>query len=248
MVIVANEIRVLKKIQRCYSTGGAAVRTSTLERNSQTVLFHAVTSFTHVLAAEMARFKSVLFFLTVAACVCSVYNSRVFSENYVYLPRCKYDEQILKSDEKLQKEILRSDFVFTGKVTNGEIFYKDNAIIFSVTVRRYFKNTLKFSKAKEVRILKTLNEGEGVKCRQPIRPKFTAIFVGRKLKNLRDADIFLSIGPVPVTLYNLDKISAATKGIFKFFFVTLPVKYGNCWAWAMLISDISNNAFKGGFH
>lgn len=48
VVIVANEIRVLKKIQRSYTTGGAAVTTSTLEPNSQTVLLHAVTSFTAI--------------------------------------------------------------------------------------------------------------------------------------------------------------------------------------------------------
>ncbi|XP_066155435.1 agrin-like isoform X4 [Euwallacea fornicatus] len=158
----------------------------------------------------MARFKSMLFFLTLSA-TGAFGNSRFLSENPVYLPRCKFNEHILKNDDKFEKEISKADFVFTGKVTNGEIFYKDNSIIFSVSVRRYFKNTLKYPKSREVRVLKTLNEGEGVKCRQPIRPKFTAIFIGRKLKNFRDTDVFLAIGPVPVTLYNLDRVSAATK-------------------------------------
>lgn len=162
----------------------------------------------------MSRLDALLFFLTftAGAFASSPYNSRQFFENHIYLPRCRFDEHILKNDEKFNKEIYRSDFVFTGKVSSSEILYRDNAIMFSVTVRRYFKNTIKFPKNKEVRILKTLNEGEGVKCRQPIRPKFTAIFIGRRLKNSKDADIFLGIGPVPVTLYNLDRVSAATKG------------------------------------
>lgn len=219
VVIVANEIRVLKKIQRCYTTGGAAVRTSTLEPNSQTVLFHAVTSFTaidlerdtHVLAAEMFRFKSLLLFLLFAAGAFANV-SRNFYGNHIYLPRCRFNDQILENTDKFEKEVSRSDFVFTGKVTNGDIYYKDNLIIFSVAVRRYFKNALRYPKTKEVRIIKTLNEGEGVKCRQPIRPKFTAIFIGRRLKHSKDADIFLEIEPVPVTLYNLDRVTAAVKG------------------------------------
>ncbi|KAL1493053.1 hypothetical protein ABEB36_011192 [Hypothenemus hampei] len=166
---------------------------------------------THVLAAEMSRFKSLIFFLTIAL-VNGQYNSRQLIENHVYLPRCRFDEHILKNDDKFGKEIEKADVVFTGKVTNRDVIYKDNAIFFGVSVRRYFKNALKFPKTKEVRVLKMLNEGEGVKCRQPIRPKFTAIFIGRKLKNSKDADIFLGIGPIPVTLYNLDKVTEATKG------------------------------------
>lgn len=134
------------------------------------------------------------------------YNPSAYYKNHFYLPRCKYD------DFKHDKEIHKAEFVFTGKVSNADVVYKENEIVFSVVVRRYFKNLFKIPKTREVRVVKTLIEGEGVKCRIPIRPKFTAIFIGKKFRDSEEADIVLSVGPIPVTLYNLDRVSAATKG------------------------------------
>ncbi|CAH1955694.1 unnamed protein product [Acanthoscelides obtectus] len=82
---------------------------------------------------------------------------------------------------------------------------------FRVMVRRYFKNVLGLPKNKEVRVLKISNEGAGAKCRQPVRMKYTAIFVGRKAQNIQGVDVVLIMSPISVTLTNLDRVSEATK-------------------------------------
>ncbi|KYB29572.1 hypothetical protein TcasGA2_TC004706 [Tribolium castaneum] len=135
---------------------------------------------------------------------------RQISAHPVFLPRCKYDEHIIKSEDKLQKQIDLANFVFTGKVTSDIRFLDNRTIVFSVYVRRYFKNNAGLSDNQEVRVLKTLYDGEGVKCRQVLRYRYTAIFIGRKPQKL-DADVQLTINPVPVTLTNLDRVTAATK-------------------------------------
>ncbi|XP_076261775.1 agrin-like isoform X1 [Rhynchophorus ferrugineus] len=159
----------------------------------------------------MKRFKILLIFLTAAIGASGSYHTNQHYKNNYFMPRCKYDDQLLKNDDQIEKELAKSDFVFTGKVSNADIVYRDNQIIFGVTVRRYFKNVFHYSKNQEVRVAKRLNDGEGVKCRLAIRPKFTAIFIGRKIRGPLDVDISLIVGPVPVTLYNLDRISSATK-------------------------------------
>lgn len=136
---------------------------------------------------------------------------RQISAHPVFLPRCKYDEHIIKSEDKLQKQIDLANFVFTGKVTSDVQYIDNKTIVFNVYVRRYFKNNAGLKDNQEVRVLKTLYDGEGVKCRQVLRYRYTAIFIGRKPQKLQ-ADVQLTINPVPVTLTNLDRISAATKG------------------------------------
>lgn len=131
--------------------------------------------------------------------------------NRGFLPRCRYDETILKNDGLFSEKIKNAHLVFTGKITS-EILFRNHSMQFSVTVRRYFKNLLSLPKNIEVRVSKTLNEGEGVKCRQPVRVKYTAIFIGQKSQRMQDVDIVLSLAPIPVTLNNLDRISSATKG------------------------------------
>lgn len=131
--------------------------------------------------------------------------------NRGFLPRCRYDESILKNDALFKEKIENAHVVFTGKITS-EIVFKNHSMDFSVTVRRYFKNLLGIPKNIEVRVSKFLNDGEGVKCRQPVRVKYTAIFIGRKPQTVKDVDIILSLAPLPVTLNNLDRVSSATKG------------------------------------
>lgn len=149
--------------------------------------------------------------LCLASAKCSL-SRRQITLSRGYLPRCKYDDHVIRNNELFSEKIETAQVVFTGKVA-GEIVVVNSTLKFSVVVRRYFKNMLGLTRNKEVRILKTLNDGEGVKCRQLIRPKYTAIFIGRKLsQRLQDADLVLTISPVPVTLSNLDRVSAATKG------------------------------------
>ncbi|CAG9816694.1 unnamed protein product [Phaedon cochleariae] len=137
---------------------------------------------------------------------------RQVSFNRGYLPRCKYDELVIKNNELFAEKIGDAHVVFTGKVTSDVLVINNNTVQFSVIVRRYFKNSLGLPKNREVRISKALNDGEGVKCRQPVRVKYTAIFIGRKPLRSLDVDVALTISPVPVTLNNLDRVSAATKG------------------------------------
>lgn len=129
-----------------------------------------------------------------------------------FLPRCKFDEHIFKNEEKLKKAIDQANFVFTGKVIEDIKERDNNTIIFSVYVRRYFKNSGELSDNNEVRVIKNLQNGEGVKCRQILRFRYTAIFVGLKPQNISEADVQLTLSPIPVTLNNLDRVSAATKG------------------------------------
>ena len=137
---------------------------------------------------------------------------RQISAHPVFLPRCKYDEHIIKNEAKLQKQIDLAMFVFTGKVTSAVQYPNNRTIAFTVFVKRYFKNNAGLKDNQEVRVLKTLYDGEGVKCRQVLRYRYMAIFIGRKPEKLQEADVHLTISPVPVTLTNLDRVSAATKG------------------------------------
>ena len=137
---------------------------------------------------------------------------RQISAHPVFLPRCKYDEHIIKNEAKLQKQIDLANFVFTGKVTSDVQYPNNRTIAFTVFVKRYFKNNAGLKDNQEVRVLKTLYDGEGVKCRQVLRYRYMAIFIGRKPEKLQEADVHLTISPVPVTLTNLDRVSAATKG------------------------------------
>lgn len=130
-----------------------------------------------------------------------------------FLPRCRYDESILKNDLLFKDIVANAHIVFTGKITS-EIILKNHSMEFGVTVRRYFKNLLDFPRNVEIRLSKTLNDGEGVRCRQLVRIKYTAIFIGRKPERLQNVDIALSLAPLPVTLNNLDRVSLATKGKF----------------------------------
>lgn len=129
-----------------------------------------------------------------------------------YLPHCKYDQDIIRDDDALNATLGLSDFAFSGKVSSDVRYLSDNkTAVFSVHVKRFFKNSGGLS-AKEVRVAKTLRDGEGVRCRQVVRFRYSAIFVGRKPQGIEEADVQLTISPVPVTLSNLDRVDAATRG------------------------------------
>lgn len=162
----------------------------------------------------------IILILVLAATILTVHprrnsKSRRYVSNRIYLPRCKYDEHIIKNNDLFLEKIKTAEVVFTGKVTSDVIIINNNTVVFSVVVRRYFKNSIGLLKNKEVRIAKPLNDGEGVKCRQSLRVKYTAIFVGRKPPRIDDIDVVLDVSPIPVTLNNLDRVSAATKGNYK---------------------------------
>lgn len=128
-----------------------------------------------------------------------------------YLPHCKFDENIINNNGLLKSAVDESQIVFSGKVSSNVSLSADNrTIVFSVFVKRFFKGDLPHEK--EVKVLKYLNEGEGTKCRQVIRLRYTAIFLARKNEEDGVADVKLTINPVSITLNNLERINAATKG------------------------------------
>lgn len=130
-----------------------------------------------------------------------------------YLPNCRFDQEVIGDDAALNATIALSEYVFSGRVI-GDVVQDDEVISFAVSVKRYFKDSAGLA-APDVRVVKTLRDGEGVKCRQVVRPRFSAIFVGRKPQELL-GDVQLAISPVPVTLRNLERVDAATKGIHMF--------------------------------
>lgn len=131
-----------------------------------------------------------------------------------HLPYCKYDQEIIKNDSSLKNIVNISEFIFSGKVTSNIELSSDNSTaFFSVLVKRYFKNLGEVSDGKRVvRVSKTLRFGEGVECRQVVRLRYSAIFVGRKSQGYQDADVQLVISPLPISLSNLNRVNSATKG------------------------------------
>ncbi|KAK9890329.1 hypothetical protein WA026_010427 [Henosepilachna vigintioctopunctata] len=125
--------------------------------------------------------------------------------------KCKYDEDIIKSDELL-RYLRNAEFIFTGKVTSSVKTLNDS-IVFDVSVQRCFKNSGNLQNDAAVGVVKRLRNGEGVNCRQVVRKKFTAIFVGVADKRYI-GDVELLLSPIPITLGNLDRVSVATKGMF----------------------------------
>lgn len=132
---------------------------------------------------------------------------------YLYLPRCKFDENSIRNNSTLFELIDKADFVFTGKVSSEINYINNNTIKFSVIVKRLFKNDGDYyGKDDEIDVSRVLLNGEGSLCRLSVRPKYTAIFIGRKQQKIKDIDVTLTFSPVPVTLTNLDRVSEATKG------------------------------------
>lgn len=128
-----------------------------------------------------------------------------------YVPYCKFDENVINNNGLLKSAVDESEIVFSGKVSGNVSLGADNrTIVFSVFVKRFFKGDLRHDK--EVKVSKYLNEGEGTKCRQVIRLRYTAIFLARKNEEDGVADVKLTINPVSITLNNLERINAATKG------------------------------------
>lgn len=108
-----------------------------------------------------------------------------------------------------------SEFIFSGKVTtNIELSLDNKTAFFNVLVKRYFKHVGEVSGKRVVRVSKTLRFGEGVECRQVVRFRYSAIFVGRKSQGHQEADVQLVISPLPISLSNLNRVNSATKGVW----------------------------------
>lgn len=118
---------------------------------------------------------------------------------------------MIRDDVALNTTIKISDYVFTGKVSSNVTFHNDNTVSFYVYAKRFFKNAGGLSARKEIKVSKSLRDGEGTKCRQVVRFRYSAIFIGRKPQR-EETEVQLTISPVPVTLNNLDRVNAATKG------------------------------------
>lgn len=143
--------------------------------------------------------------------LCCVQGRRRGLRDKIYLPYCRFDQDVIRDDAALNTTIQISDYVFSGKVSSDVTLEDNRTISFYVYAKRFFKNTGGLSAKKEVKVTKSLREGEGTKCRQVVRFRYSAIFIGRKPQR-EETEVQLTISPVPVTLNNLDRVNAATKG------------------------------------
>ncbi|KAF5304289.1 hypothetical protein FQR65_LT07981 [Abscondita terminalis] len=132
--------------------------------------------------------------------------------NLLYTPYCKFDEDIIQNDKKLENVIRKSDYAFSGKVVSDVQFYETNKTIsFSVLVKRFFKSSESLKNIHEIKVIKKLHDGEGTECRQMVRYRYIGIFVGEKPKQHLDADVLLTINPITITLQNLDRVNNVVK-------------------------------------
>lgn len=129
-----------------------------------------------------------------------------------FSPHCKFDDEIIQDDQKLFEQIRDSELVFSARVISDVTYHESNRTLsFYVFVKRFFKRGVNLKSRYELKVSKTLHPGEGTKCRQVVRYRFTAIFLGRSSGILEDSDVVLNISPVPVTLQNLERVNAAVK-------------------------------------
>lgn len=143
--------------------------------------------------------------------LCCVQGKRRGLRDKPYLPYCRFDQDVIRDDVALNTTIQISDYVFSGKVSSDVTFEDNSTVSFYVYAKRFFKNTGGLSARKEIKVTKSLRDGEGTKCRQVVRFRYSAIFIGRKPQR-EETEVQLTISPVPVTLNNLDRVNAATKG------------------------------------
>lgn len=127
-------------------------------------------------------------------------------------PFCRYDADVVEDDARLKGAIDASEYVFSGKVSDERVEVANGTITFKVFVKRFFKNEGSLAERREATVTKRLRDGEGVKCKQIVAFRYTGIFIGRKPDVSHRADVELTISPVSITLSNLERINAATKG------------------------------------
>lgn len=132
--------------------------------------------------------------------------------NLLYSPYCKFDDDVVHDNDKLIEKIHESDFVFSGKVISDvELHQSNKSISFTVFVKRIFKSSAPLKNTHKLKVLKKLYDGEGTRCRQVVRYRYIALFLGRKPEGRQDVDVILSVSPITVTLQNLDRVNEAVK-------------------------------------
>lgn len=162
------------------------------------------------------RFSGLIFFLVLCAFSPPIHAHRRTRNKH--LPYCKYDQEIVKNDNSLKNIVNISEYIFSGKITtNVELSADNQTALFSVLVKRYFKYSGDVDGAdggarRVLRVSKTLRAGEGVECRQVVRFRYSAIFIGRKSQGQQEVDVQLVISPLPISLSNLNRVNSATKG------------------------------------
>ena len=100
----------------------------------------------------------------------------------------------IKNETIFRKKVQLADYVFTGKIKDFRVRHM------TVKVKRAIKGLLNAT------IGLDLNDT----CAVYIRQSYTGIFMGKISAD--NTGIFMSFGPVPLTLANLDRTTAAVKG------------------------------------
>lgn len=141
----------------------------------------------------------------------------------VYRPYCTFDNDVIFDDEKFEKRVRESEYVFTGKIVSKvEHVVSEGSVRFTVAVRRDIKG----GPNGEVLVKLKLREGEGSECKLVVRHRYTAIFLARLSETSGDRDIYeLTIRPVPFSLHNLERVNKAVKGNYFYSPVTTNNSY-----------------------
>lgn len=151
------------------------------------------------------------------------------------LPPCNFNETIIEDEWSLMEAIRKSKYIFTAKVLNVKKFKvvegaKKRSNLYRVYLRRVLKgdlselrNYVKLEGAEETLSGSTIlaeRPRARESCAPAPRPRLSAIFLSDNVYT--DATrgpvprLRLVTDPVPLTLYHLDRINAAVKGMFSF--------------------------------
>ncbi|XP_065165794.1 agrin-like isoform X2 [Atheta coriaria] len=182
---------------------------------------------------------TLIIYTTQFVTILSSKNNEPLRHSLRYAPYCKQDS--LENPSALRDAINRADFVFSAKVLGNlerrrvrvdkesvesvkraDGRRKQPILLFDVVVKRHFKDPGVLAGQEILRVGKALRRGEGRRCRQVVRPRYSAVFLGRKPKDaakhgklLKDLniDVFLSADPLPITLANLDRVNSVIEDV-----------------------------------
>lgn len=149
------------------------------------------------------------------------------------LPACDFNKTIINDEWSLMEAIGQSKFIFTGKVLNVKKFRSEDGSsrkksnLYTVYLRRLLKGDMselrtfvKLEGSRETLSGSTLLV-ERMRARETCapapRPRLSAIFLsdtalsaGNRAPSPR---LRILTDPVPLTLYHLDRVNAAVKGM-----------------------------------
>lgn len=137
---------------------------------------------------------------------------------------CIFNSTVIDNDVILRRVTLSAHFIFTGKIYSVETLYNDvlrrNRNVYKVLIRRVIKgeleilNAVKFSSSRALRFSGTsvlVESNPSFSC-PTLRLRTYAIFLSKLRHKENSTRLYLTVDPVPLNLYRLERIEAAVKG------------------------------------